>query len=403
MAKLNKTLLIGGSIEICGLINQMSRVYKNHGYRVVRLGSQSSSNDWYNTDFDIRQKFFFVDVLKIVSLSRLIPPRLLSSHKLNYFFRILFNNKSFVRLIFRIFIIPKIDVYIHVWDFDFYDREKFFQDLRKCKVEFRLICVGSDFMDWPLFFNYFHPYLPYSTAFEAIKYLVKPEMISFKCKMDIYEKYADVIFSAPTISMHSKKKAYYNYILPIDTNAIEFKINLENKLRIIHAPSVPSVKGTNVILNTIEKISKVYNNFEFEVLQNVKQVDLFKYLSSTDVLIDELYAPGPASLSHEAVSAGCIVLTFSDTVFRSQSEQLGGYYICVDATNLEEKLKELLSQHKNDPKGFKEYYSQFLLKARKYVEENNAIEKTVLRFIDLSPDGPFDFQPNPLLQLKNTD
>lgn len=387
----NKNILIGGSIEICGLVNQLGEVYSKNGIKNIKIGSQNSSNNWYKSKFNITHNNFFIECLNFSLFNNKLPKKILNSHSLKKLSQSLFHNELVIRFIFNLLILPKTSIYLHIWDFTFYNRESFFKDLKRHRVEFRLIIVGSDFMDWPLFMSKFHENLSYKLAFKALQKLMLPKPTDYAAKMHFYEKYADVIFSAPSLSLHAALKSYYYYILPIDSEKIRFSPNFNHKLKIIHAPSIPDAKGTELIITVINKLKNVWSNFEFEYLTDIQQDELFEKLSNSDLLVDELFAPGPASLSHEAASAGCIVMTFSDLKFMRIEDMLEGNYIHINHSNFEAKLNELLGEFESGKEKFKIKYTNFVTAARKSVEKNNNIENISMRFLTANRNGPFDF------------
>jgi hypothetical protein len=389
----NKNILIGGSVEICGIVKQLSGVYSKKGIKNITIGFKRNNKNWYDTTFDIGRQSFLIDFLNIILFNRKLPNKIVNSTTLRKAFQRFAHSQSITRLIFNFFILPRCSTYIHIWDFTFYDKELFFKDLKRHKVEFRLIIVGSDFMDWPLFMSKFHGNISYKIAYNALKQLTSSTNPNFAAKMALYENYADVIFSAPTLSMHATIKPYYYYILPIDSSIIKFSPNFYKKLKIIHAPSKPLAKGTELIINAIKSLKEKWDNFEFEYVTDIQQNELFEKLSGSDILIDELFAPGPASLAHEAACAGCIVMTHSDLIFMKMDDMLEGKYIHVSPMNVEYNLNELLKEFDADQITFKRKYTDFVRAARNSVEKNNNLEKICNRFIEADKSGPFDFYP----------
>jgi hypothetical protein len=77
---------------------------------------------------------------------------------------------------------------------------------------------------------------------------------------------------------------------------------------VLHAPSVPEAKGTDVILQVVEELRSEGIAFEFQKIEKMPATELRKLLSRADILIDQLYSTTIASIASEAAFSGCAVL-----------------------------------------------------------------------------------------------
>ncbi len=174
------------------------------------------------------------------------------------------------------------------------------------------------------------------------------------------EKYADHIFvSTPDLIQLCKKAEYFPLVL--NTNKFQEEIEAAKKaakpffrtqkLKILHAPSSPSNKGSKIIDKVIEKLK---GQFDFEYINSVdlnidsgtiypvSRYQLFQLYAEADIVIDQILIGWYGLQSLEALYANCKVLCYID-------ENLLNYLpencplIIADANTLEKKLTPILS------------------------------------------------------------
>ena len=121
----------------------------------------------------------------------------------------------------------------------------------------------------------------------------------------ISEKTADQILSCRDQSTF-QQVPYNHFKFPMMAlDPVQCRKN--STVKIVHAPSDRSVKGTEVVLKVINNLSKNNINFEFVLLENKSNEFVLKELQTADILIDQ---PGVwvARLALEGCASRCAVI-----------------------------------------------------------------------------------------------
>lgn len=102
--------------------------------------------------------------------------------------------------------------------------------------------------------------------------------------------------------MYDKNMFYYN------------KENYNNikKIKILHAPSNPLVKGTPLVRATIKKLYLDGYNFEYIELQNMPNKMVLEHLKTSHIVLNQFYALVPGMFGIEAMANHCAVLMSAD-------------------------------------------------------------------------------------------
>lgn len=152
--------------------------------------------------------------------------------------------------------------------------------------------------------------VPTSKAYRAITRKIK------KNNRNISD-YADVIVGAPYSTSQFIRKKYINHFsigLPIYNKALfidtfEKKYSIEDrsnkKVRILHSPSHPAVKGTSLIIDAINNLKDKGYNIDFILLQNKPNSEVIEEIKKCDFIVDQLYSDTPlATFATEAAWFG---------------------------------------------------------------------------------------------------
>lgn len=121
------------------------------------------------------------------------------------------------------------------------------------------------------------------------------------------EKYSDLILSQPDCAQ-LQTRPYMRTHVPLDLSEYGFKVPGRVRPLILHAPSVPEAKGTDVILRTIQELRDEGLQFEFRKIENMPNHELRNLLVESDIVVDELYSATVGGLSAEAMATGNAVL-----------------------------------------------------------------------------------------------
>lgn len=123
---------------------------------------------------------------------------------------------------------------------------------------------------------------------------------------------------------------------------IPYKLN--EKIRIVHAPTSRGLKGTNYILDALEKLQKRYLNLEICIIENMsydKAIEQYKY---ADLVIDQVLIGWYGALAVEVMKMGkplAVYIRKDDLRFipSDMAEDLLETIISVDKGNLESVLE----------------------------------------------------------------
>jgi len=133
-----------------------------------------------------------------------------------------------------------------------------------------------------------------------------------KIRMKIFIWFADKVamtgpFLASSVSRYDKIIPYardLDFILKLKT------ITHKNKIIILHAPTVPEVKGSAYIEKTLKKICRKYPQVEFKMPLNLKNEDLLRQMAEADIIIDQLLVGWYGGQAVEAMALGKPVLSY---------------------------------------------------------------------------------------------
>jgi glycosyltransferase involved in cell wall biosynthesis len=112
------------------------------------------------------------------------------------------------------------------------------------------------------------------------------------------------------------------HVLPIDSEFLPYShISLrewspvytqleERPLRIGHAPTHRSVKGTDLIIKAVENLKEKGFNFEFVLVEGLSNVDAKEKYKTIDVLVDQLFAGWYGGLALEVMALGKPVIVY---------------------------------------------------------------------------------------------
>jgi glycosyltransferase involved in cell wall biosynthesis len=113
------------------------------------------------------------------------------------------------------------------------------------------------------------------------------------------------------------------------------------RLRVIHAPSIRSRKGTDVVLQVLEKLSKTLP-IDIVLLEHVPHSTVLSELDTADLVIDQLRVGWYGVLACEAMARGVPVIAYL------RPEWVAKYQpdcpiVCADDASLEETVRALLT------------------------------------------------------------
>lgn len=93
---------------------------------------------------------------------------------------------------------------------------------------------------------------------------------------------------------------------------IEKKYNVNKKLKVVHIPSNPKFKGTDIIRN---ELAKLKNAIDYVELTNISHYEVLNHFISADLVIDQLLTGTYGNASLEAMALGTTVLNYLNPKF----------------------------------------------------------------------------------------
>lgn len=149
------------------------------------------------------------------------------------------------------------------------------------------------------------PFVEYSRTRSGASYFDKIRVIRTA------EKYSDLILSQPDCAQ-LQERPYMRTHVPLDLLLFRSEIPDRIEPLVLHAPSVPSAKGTDHVLAAVERLKAEGLRFDFQLIENMPNTRLRELLTRADIVVDELYSLTVGSLSAEAMASGCAVLSRYD-------------------------------------------------------------------------------------------
>ena len=267
------------------------------------------------------------------------------------------------------------DLYIFSWR----TLKENFSDLQELRARGKKIIflfIGSD-VRWIDAFRQEFPGNPYPGSFEE----------DWKRKFRLLrmgELYSSSVFSVPDQSSLFIRGYYYMF-MPVQIENIRNVQPGRTRPRVIHAPSKRDIKGTALILEAVETLKAEGVEFDFEVLEGVSNKTVLSKLEDADILVDQLYLNGPATVATEAMAAGCAVAT---KYIRDLDITKDAPICYVDYTNILPNLRKLILNL--------EYRKSLAARGREFVAKNNSVMSIVEKMVDsLNRDERQDFDCYP--------
>lgn len=149
------------------------------------------------------------------------------------------------------------------------------------------------------------------------------------------------------------------------------------KFTVVHAPSNRGIKGTQFILEAIERVKLTHPELEFLLVENLNHVEAIEVYKSADLLIDQLLGGWYGGLTVEALALGIPVMCYlreDDLKFLPKDFVNDLPIINVSIENLTTKVLEFIGMSQSEK-------NQLSQKSRDFVEnwhDCNSIAKRIL-------------------------
>ena len=361
-----------GTEDVAGWIQQYKSGFESFGHEVTTAVFKKSSF------FDVDYEYVFDEMFRYKIDSR----QLLRHQFLKRVKRKIKNewkSRTYKKLIHSL--IDKHDVIIQMWH-PFLPSSAELLYARKRNKKIISVFVGSDV-------RYFKAF---KQEFDVSKWNFPKELDNEYIDYHLQlirnaEKYSDLIYSVPD-QAGLQMKPYYHLQVPLNTGKFVYHVPGNKIPKIVHAPSVPFKKGTDIIEATLASLKNEGVAFELMSVRNMPNDELLQLLSQADILVDEIVYNGPGTLSFEAMMSGCAVAT---RYINNSPQVFCPPVMNINADNIYKQLKTLLT----NPQLIKE----LAIKGREYALRNNSSAKIVADMLkNLEIPGQPDYYPDFLRQ-----
>lgn len=201
--------------------------------------------------------------------------------------------------------------------------------------------------------------------------------------MRMAERYSDAIFSLPFQS-ELAIRPYSHFFLPVNLDLYTHYVPERDVPVLVHAPSRRGFKGTDVFLETLDRLRDEGVDFELKLLEKVSNREVLKALVEADVVLDELNAPHYGMLALEGMASGCAVVAGRNLDYVPMQGESPVCQARID--NLYEPLKRLLTD--------KAYRVGLAKQGRAFVERQHSHTEVAGGMLaQINHTGPFDYYP----------
>lgn len=190
-------------------------------------------------------------------------------------------------------------------------------------------------------------------------------------QLRLIEMYSDQIFSVPNQSSLALRP-YQHLFVPVNLSRYRGHVSGREVPIVVHAPSVKSVKGTELILPVLDRLKSESVLFELRLLEGMSNLDVLDALAEADVVIDQLHTPLHGKLGVEAMASGCALACGNREDYEPVPRDRPIWNI--DTVNLYDQLKRLLTD--------RELRIRLALEGRAYVERHHDHQKVAQRIIE---------------------
>lgn len=163
----------------------------------------------------------------------------------------------------------------------------------------------------------------------------------------VTDKYADVIFNASVdqISYLTSATSPIFYIVKDDEfHYSHSKFNNLSTIKIIHAPTDPLIKGTQVVRAVVKKLQSEGYSIDYSEMFNKKNEEVLKELKTSHIAINQLYAFIPSVFGIECMANHVALLTSADRkIEKDLPPGSENAWITTNYWNLYDNLKYFIS------------------------------------------------------------
>lgn len=347
-----------GFSEVANFIQTYKKGFELNGWQTYTVVSHR--NKYYsNADYDV----VLLDLCKVWSHFPSVVKRLLVS------FLIRFHT-------YRAFIYALItcDVFFYNTGGNILPFELDYRLIRLLRKKLVIIFLGSEIRHWYVY-QLEMERLGYSelfkTGIEAYKNQRFGTYSSMLRRVKNAERFANLILSHPSYGQ-LQTRPYMRGRIGLEVSTIKWNIPNNDIPIIVHAPSSRSVKGTEFVIECINKIKQEGIEVDFRLVEDISNECLLDLLYESDIVIDELNSDSIGVLSTEAMATGNAVLT----------SYLPEYFDFKNNCPVLNSNKETLLANLRNVIVNREYRMELAREGRKYVIEHNDLKRVTAKIVE---------------------
>jgi glycosyltransferase involved in cell wall biosynthesis len=173
-------------------------------------------------------------------------------------------------------------------------------------------------------------------------------------KIEKFNKYADHIFALNPDLMYflpKDKTTFLPYTISGWDNIHPVKYKIDKKIKIIHAPTNRSAKGSKYIINALKNLEKKYKNIELVIIEKIPRKDALKLYQESHIIIDQVLIGWYGAFAAEAMKMGKPVAVFIrkedlKLIPSQMAHELEETVININPFNIEEELSKYIENPK---------------------------------------------------------
>jgi len=204
------------------------------------------------------------------------------------------------------------EVFVYFWSTGFcLERELDYKFLKYKNKKIVCIFVGDDVRSRKLTKEFFDE----KEEDHFINYIINSKNEnSVKRVAYLAEKYSDIIFSPRKVQLSYLKESIDFFMYMVDDNIFHkgSKLNLNDRIKVLHAPSNPTVKGTALVRAAVKKLKVEGYDFEYIELMNRPNSEVLANLESSHIVLNQFYAAMPGVFGIESMAKYNAVLMSPD-------------------------------------------------------------------------------------------
>ncbi|PZU30851.1 MAG: hypothetical protein DI577_06775 [Microbacterium sp.] len=168
-----------------------------------------------------------------------------------------------------------------------------------------------------------------------------------RLRAEVADRYADLVFNAreDQLSYLESDTEPFLYFYP-DRHFVgpSGKFDSPMRLKVVHAPSSPVLKGTDVVRDVMSRITAEHPNVDYVELINMPNSEVLRELDSAHIALNEYYASMPGVFSIEAMARRCVVVTSASVDDEPDlGEEARGAWVVADVDTLYDEVMQLVT------------------------------------------------------------